>query len=62
MTIGEPLPTYSIVILSEHNDAVVDKGELGEIGIAGIGLAAGYLNRDDLTRQRFIPDFLTDQE
>ena len=31
---------------------------MGEIGIAGIGLAAGYLNRDDLTQKKFIPDFL----
>ncbi|MFD1531720.1 Pls/PosA family non-ribosomal peptide synthetase [Pseudonocardia aurantiaca] len=30
----------------------------GEIGIAGIGLACGYLNRDDLTEKAYIPDFL----
>ena len=52
------MPTYSIVILDAHKDEAVDKGGLGEIGIAGIGLAAGYLNRDDLTQQKFIPDFL----
>ncbi len=28
------------------------------MGIAGIGLAAGYLNRADLTEQKFIPDFI----
>ena len=32
-------------------------GEL-EIGIAGIGVAAGYLNREELTRKKFIADFL----
>ena len=31
---------------------------MGEIGIAGVGLADGYLNRPDLTAQKFIPDFL----
>ncbi|RUY61299.1 Pls/PosA family non-ribosomal peptide synthetase, partial [Mesorhizobium sp. M7A.F.Ca.CA.001.05.1.1] len=31
---------------------------LGEIGIAGIGLAVGYLNRPDLTEQKFIADFV----
>ena len=33
-------------------------GEVGEIGIAGIGLARGYVNRDDLTDAAFVPDFL----
>jgi non-ribosomal peptide synthetase-like protein len=59
VTIGAPLPTYTVVILDENKDAVVPDGALGEIGIAGIGLAVGYLNRPDLTRQKFIPDFLS---
>jgi len=59
VTIGLPLPTYSIVILDPHKeDKTVPTGELGEIGIAGIGLALGYINRDDLTKQKFIRDFL----
>src|SRR5262249_35814870 len=58
VTIGRPLPTYTVVILDEHKDALVPSGATGEIGIAGIGLAVGYLNRDELTRQKFIPDFL----
>ncbi len=59
VTIGVPLPTYTVVILPEDKDEVVPDGEVGEIGIAGIALARGYLNREDLTRQKFIPDFLT---
>lgn len=58
VTIGAPLPTYSIVILDPVEPALAAPGELGEIGIAGIGLAAGYLNRADLTQQKFIADFL----
>jgi non-ribosomal peptide synthetase-like protein len=58
VTIGTPLPTYTVVLLDENKDEVVPKGAIGEIGIAGIGLAVGYLNREDLTRQKFIPDFL----
>ena len=58
VTVGRPLPTYSIVILDPAADRVAARGELGEIGIAGIGLAAGYLNRDDLTGKKFIADFL----
>ena len=58
VTIGSPLPTYTVVILDEHKDEVVPDGAIGEIGIAGVALALGYLNREDLTRQKFIPDFL----
>ena len=49
VTIGGPLPTYTIVILEAEKDALVGEGESGEIAIAGIGLAEGYLNRPDLT-------------
>lgn len=58
VTIGVPLPTYQIVILDENENKQLAKGQTGEIGIAGIGLAEGYLNRDDLTAKVFIPDFL----
>jgi non-ribosomal peptide synthetase-like protein len=58
VTIGVPLPTYSIVILDPVEDKTVPTGELGEIGIAGVGLALGYLNRDELTMKKFIRDFL----
>lgn len=58
VTIGKPLPTYSIVILDAEVPELATPGELGEIGIAGIGLAIGYLNRPDLTAEKFIPDFV----
>jgi non-ribosomal peptide synthetase-like protein len=59
VTIGVPLPTYSAVILNPDGEQrALPRGEVGEIGLAGIGLARGYLNRDDLTDQAFIPDFI----
>ncbi|HEY3464488.1 MAG TPA: non-ribosomal peptide synthetase, partial [Amycolatopsis sp.] len=58
VTIGVPLPTYSVVVLDPDAPRALPAGELGEIGIAGIGLAAGYLNRPDLTERAFVPDFL----
>lgn len=58
VTIGVPLRTYAIVILDGETDTVVKRGGLGEICIAGIGLAKGYLNQDELTRAKFIPDFI----
>ncbi|MGH3898025.1 MAG: amino acid adenylation domain-containing protein, partial [Pseudonocardiaceae bacterium] len=59
VTIGVPLPTYSAVILDPGGQPrTLPPGEVGEIGIAGIGLARGYLNRDDLTDRAFIRDFV----
>ena len=58
VTIGRPLPTYSIVILDAERDEALALGESGEIGIAGVGVAEGYLNRPELTRAKFIADFL----
>lgn len=57
VTIGVPLPTYSVVILDPQADRVLLPGQTGEIAIAGIGLADGYLNLPDRTRQAFVPDF-----
>ena len=61
VTIGIPLSTYAIVILDPHEDKTVAPGELGEIGIAGVGLALGYINRDELTMKKFVRDFLNIQ-
>lgn len=58
VTIGVPLPTYSIVILDPDEDRALPIEQEGEIGIAGIGLADGYLNNPDRTKSAFIPDFL----
>jgi non-ribosomal peptide synthetase-like protein len=58
VTIGVPLPTYSVVVLDPDSDTALPPGAMGEIGIAGVGLARGYLNRPDLTERAFVPDFL----
>lgn len=58
VTLGVPLPTYSAVILDPLQAQALPAGELGEIGLAGVGLARGYVNRQDLTERAFIPDFL----
>lgn len=56
VTIGRPLPTYSVVILDEDRRLVPD-GEVGEICIGGRGVARGYVGRPDLTADRFIDHF-----
>lgn len=58
VTIGAPLPSYCVVILDREAPQALAVGEVGEIGIAGVGLSPGYLGREDLTRKAFIPDFL----
>lgn len=58
VTIGRPLPTYSVAILKADEEEELPDGEVGEICIGGIGLASGYLNRPDLTKKAFINDFL----
>jgi non-ribosomal peptide synthetase-like protein len=59
VTIGVPLPTYATVVLDPDDPRrALPPGEVGEIGIAGIGLAQGYVNRADLTAKAFVDDVL----
>ena len=53
--IGRPLPDLSLRLV---NDAMlpVPLGALGEIVVGGAGVSGGYLNRPELTAERFIPD------
>lgn len=52
---GFTWPTYSVRIVDENLNAV-PVGIPGEILIGGAGVAWGYLNNQELTAQRFIPD------
>jgi hypothetical protein len=58
VTIGVPLPTYSILILDPEENEARPLDQEGEIAIAGIGLANGYLNNQEKTDEAFIEDFL----
>jgi polyketide synthase PksJ len=53
ITIGKPQPDTQVYLLNEKME-LVSPGERGEICIAGIGLALGYLNRPDLTASKFV--------
>ncbi|WP_181781674.1 Pls/PosA family non-ribosomal peptide synthetase, partial [Pseudonocardia pini] len=57
VTIGRPLPTYRAVVLDPDDPTrLLEPGEQGELGIAGIGLAAGYLGLPDRTAAAFRED------
>ncbi|WP_244169909.1 non-ribosomal peptide synthetase, partial [Paenibacillus helianthi] len=51
--IGYPIPTTAIYILDEQQRSV-PVGVIGELFVGGKGIARGYLNRKELTRNRFI--------
>lgn len=53
VTIGKPLPGYEVRVLDEEGRAV-GPDQVGELYIAGPGVARGYLNQADLTNKHFI--------
>ncbi len=53
VSIGTALPGYTTYVLDE-NLKPVPRGEPGELFIAGASVARGYLNRSELTAERFI--------
>ena len=53
--IGEPIPDLQVYLLDEQLQPVLN-GDVGEMFVAGAGVATGYLNRHDLTAERFVSD------
>jgi len=52
--IGKPIDNTEIYITGENMEILHD-GETGELCIAGASLASGYLNKPELTGQKFLP-------
>lgn len=51
--IGKPLPNIAVYLLDGDRKPVLP-GAVGELYLGGAGLARGYLNRADLTDEKFI--------
>ncbi|MCW1963754.1 non-ribosomal peptide synthetase [Chryseobacterium viscerum] len=51
--IGRPVGNSTAYILDE-NSRLLPVGAIGELYLGGAGIARGYLNREDLTKERFV--------
>lgn len=61
ITIGKPIDNTQVYILDEKLNNFTD-GTIGEIYIGGDGVAKGYLNRFELTNERFVEDIFSGVE
>ncbi|SOS20803.1 non-ribosomal peptide synthetase [Pseudomonas cerasi] len=58
--IGRPIGNTTVYVLDAHQH-LTPLGAIGELYIGGDGVALGYLNRPDLTAEKFIADPFSDQ-
>ena len=58
VTIGRPNPSSRVYILDRYHE-MCPPGVVGDIYIAGVQVARGYLNRSDETSRRFLSDSLS---
>jgi amino acid adenylation domain-containing protein len=59
-SVGRPLPGWHVYVM-DSEQRMVPPGVAGEICVGGAGVSLGYLNRPELTSQRFVPDPCTGQ-
>lgn len=57
--IGRPIDNIQLYILDKYQE-LVPIGAVGELYIAGDGLARGYVNREELTKEKFVDNPFTE--
>ncbi|KAG0199513.1 hypothetical protein BGX31_004274, partial [Mortierella sp. GBA43] len=57
--VGQRIPDLRVYVLDKYNQPV-PIGAVGELHVGGAGVTRGYLNRSELTAERFIPDPFVD--
>lgn len=53
--IGRPIANVQLYVLDKYNQ-IVPVGVAGEVVIGGVAVSLGYLNQEEKTRERFMPD------
>ena len=53
ITIGKPLPNYNLAVVDEKLN-LLPFGEKGQLVVTGPGVCNGYVNRPDLTAEKFV--------
>ena len=55
MSLGNVIDTMQVYVLDNQRQ-LMPPGCTGELYVAGTGLAKGYINKPDMTNERFVPD------
>jgi len=61
VTIGKPVANVQVYILG-NNLELLPKGITGELYVSGIGVARGYVNAPELTKEKFITNPYVEDE